>query len=161
MKYELKHMDSFSAVCYKFAAPENGFWFGDSCAYWYGKDFSAVSKEDYQSLAAHGDAEIGVWLDADADTEKFSYYFGPVVMEGVNQIPAGMEKISIPEADYAVFTVPAAKDPAGLHENMQKAWKDILQWIHETNELKATAEKCMFEYYQGDVAAIYVPVIKA
>lgn len=62
MNYELKHMDVLHAVCYKFAR-EREFNFHDSSAYWHGKDFSAVSRAGYQEIAAHSDAEIGIWLD--------------------------------------------------------------------------------------------------
>lgn len=160
MNYELKHMDVLHAVCYKFA-PEGEFNFHDSSAYWYGKDFSTVSKAEYQEIAAHSDAEIGIWLDPDAVTGEFFYFFGPIVPEGVNRIPAGMEKIEIPEADYAVFSVPPAQDADALHANIQKVWEDIFEWFHTDDEYKATSKKCIFEYYSGDTTAIYVPVVKA
>ena len=35
-------------------------------------------------------------------------------------VSVGMKRIDIPEAEYAVFTVPEAADAAGLHENVQK-----------------------------------------
>lgn len=160
MNYELKHMDVLHAVCYKFA-PEGEFNFHDSSAYWYGKDFSTVSKAEYQEIAAHSNAEIGIWLDPDAVTGEFFYFFGPIVPEGVNRIPAGMEKIEIPEADYAVFSVPPAQDADVLHANIQKVWEDIFEWFHTDDEYKATSKKCIFEYYSGDTTAIYVPVVRA
>lgn len=160
MKPEMKKMDAFAAVCYCLAKPEGEFDFISNTAYWLGKDFSSVSLEDYQKLTYEGYAEIGTWLHPQEKTGEFSYYFGPIV-KSKDFIPEGMELVEVPEAEYAVFLVPAAKDVAELHANIQKTWKYIYtEWL-DNSEWKYDEGKVNFEYYCGENTYIYVPVCKA
>ena len=71
-----------------------------------------------------------------------------------------MEVVTVPEADYAVFTVAPGRDPKELYENIRKTWEEIFEWFHTDEEYRPTVEKDIFEYYCGDVTAIYVPVVK-
>lgn len=160
MRPEIKKMDAFTAVCYCLAKPEGEFDFISNTAYWLGKDFSSVSLEDYQKLTYEGYAEIGTWLHPEEKTGELSYYFGPIV-KSKDYIPEGMEAVEVPEAEYAVFTVPAAKDVAELHANIQKTWKYIYtEWL-DASEWKYDEAKVNFEYYCGENTYIYVPICKA
>jgi AraC family transcriptional regulator len=161
MKPEIKKLDAFTAVCYCLAKPEGEFKFLDHTAYWLGKDFSSVTLEEYQKLTYEGYAEIGVWLHPEEGSGELSYYFGPVV-KSKDYIPAGMEVVEIPAAEFAVFTVPPAKDVVELHANIQKTWKEIYtEWLDSNGEWKYDQTKVNFEYYCGEDTCIYVPVCKA
>ncbi len=159
MKAEIKKMDAFTAVGYCLAPPEGEVDVLDNSAYWLGKDFSGVSKEDYQKLTYPGFAEIGAWMHPDDVSGELYYFFGPIVKDK-NFIPDGMEAIDVPAAEYAVFTVPAAKNPEELNENIRKTWKYIFAEWFDNSEYKFNEAKMDFEYYQGENTYIYVPVIK-
>ena len=89
-----------------------------------------------------------------------SYYFGPIV-KSTDYIPEGMEAVEVPAAEYAVFLVPAAKDVAELHANIQKTWKYVYtEWL-ENSEWKYDESKVNFEYYCGEHTYVYVPICKA
>ena len=159
MKPEIKKMDAFSAACYCLAKPEGEFDFVSNTAYWLGKDFSSVSLEEYQKLTYEGYSEIGAWLHPDKTTGELCYYFGPIV-KNTNYVPEGMSLIQIPAAEYAVFTVPQAKDVAELHANIQKTWKYIYtEWLDNSN-WKYDESKYNFERYLGENTYIYVPICK-
>ena len=76
-------------------------------------------------------------------------------------VPSGMKRIDIPEAEYAVFTVPEAADAAGLHENVQKTWRFIFNDWFDDSGYAFDHTKFDFEYYLGEKTYIYVPVKKA
>ena len=159
MKPEIKKMDAFTAACYCLAKPEGEFDFISNTAYWLGKDFSSVSLEDYQKLTYDGYSEIGAWLHPDSTTGELCYYFGPIV-KNTDYVPEGMSLIHIPEAEYAVFTVPQAKDVNELHANIQKTWKYIYtEWL-DNSEWKYDESKFNFERYLGENTYIYMPVCK-
>lgn len=127
-------------------------------AYWLGKDFSAVSREEYEKLVYPGYAEIGTWMYPDAGGELY-YFFGPEV-KSRDTIPAGMVAIDVPEAEYAVVTVPKAADAKGLRENVKAAWKFIFNDWFDTSAYKFDESKMGFEMYLGEDTFIYVPVLK-
>lgn len=127
-------------------------------AYWLGKDFSAVSREEYEKLVYPGYAEIGTWMYPDAGGELY-YFFGPEV-KSRDTIPAGMVAIDVPEAEYAVVTVPKAADAKGLRENVKAAWKFIFNDWFDTSAYKFDESKMGFEMYLGEDTFIYVSVLK-
>ena len=159
MTPQIKKMDAFTAIGYCLAPPEGEVDVLDNGAYWLGKDFSSVSKEDYQKLTYPGYAEIGAWMHPNAVSGELYYFFGPVVKDK-SFIPQGMEAIEVPAAEYAVFTVPATKDIKELNENIRKTWKYIFAEWFDGSEYKFAEEKMDFEYYLGENIYIYVPVIK-
>jgi len=85
----IEKKESFYVIGYSLAPPEGNFEVFDAAAYWYGKDFSVVSKEDYAYLARENLGCIGVWLDPDPITGDFYYLFGPIVSD-TDFIPKGM-----------------------------------------------------------------------
>ena len=115
MKPEIKVFPAFTAVGYVLK-PESEIDFRENGAYWLGKDFSGVSKEDYAKLSAAGRGEVGLWMHPEGTGDELYYFFGPVV-ESKSFAPAGMETLDIPEAEYAVFRVAKGVDVSALHEN--------------------------------------------
>ncbi|MGI6679851.1 MAG: AraC family transcriptional regulator [Dehalobacterium sp.] len=156
---EFKKMDSFTAVGYKLPPPEGDFKVIDTGAYWLGKDFSSVSKEDYAKLCVPGCGEVGMWMHPDKVSGELYYFFGPMV-EDKGFIPEGMESIEISDAEYAVFPVEKASNPEELNANVRKMWKYIFaEWMDDSG-YEFNEKKISFEYYIGDDTFVYVPVIK-
>jgi AraC family transcriptional regulator len=159
MKPEIKKMDAFTAVGYSLAPPAGELDVLDHGAYWLGKDFSAVSKEDYAKLCAPDCAEIGAWLHPSDKTGEFCYFFGPVTKDK-SFVPAGMVALDVPAAEYAVFPVPAAASAAALNENVKKTWKFIFNDWFDGSGYQFDHSAMDFEYYRGAETFIYVPVVK-
>lgn len=157
MTPEIKKVEAFTVIGYTLAASEGDFNLLDSVAYWEGKDFSAVSKEDYEKLTYPGYAEVGSWIHPDPATGGFTYYFGPIV-KNTDYIPEGMSAFDFPASDYAVFRVPPADTSKGLSENIRRTWKEIYTvWLDET-DYDYNYEALNFEYYLGQDTFIYIPV---
>jgi AraC family transcriptional regulator len=156
MTPEIKKMAGFAAIGYVLK-PENDLDALENGAYWLGKDFSSVSKEDYASLTYPGYAEVGAWIRPGEKTGELYYFLGPTV-KNKSFIPDGMETLEVPEAQYAVFTVPRATDPRGLHEAVKKTWKFIFSEWFDGSSYKFDQTKQDFEYYLGEDTYIYVPV---
>ncbi len=159
IKVEIKKMDAFSAIGYCLEAPEGKLDPAKHGAYWQGKDFSSVTREDYAKLTYPGYAEIGIWMHPDDVSGDCYYFLGPTV-KSKDFVPEGMAVLDIPAAEYAVFTVPAGKDSQELGENVRKTWKYIFAEWFDKSEWKYDERKMDFEYYQGEGSYIYVPVIK-
>lgn len=113
MKPEIKHFPAFTAVGYVLK-PESEIDIRENGAYWLGKDFSGVSKEDYAKLSVAGRGEVGLWMHPEGTGDELYYFFGPVV-ESKSFVPSGMEALDIPEAEYAIFQVPKGEDASVLH----------------------------------------------
>ena len=160
MNYKRKTCDAMTVVGYKFAAPEGDFWFHDSAAYWYGQDYSAVSGEEYAKLCEGSCGEIGVWLDPAEDSGAVSYFFGPIVAADA-AVPAGLAKITIPAAEYAVFAVPAGEGPEQIRDNVKACWKEIFKFFEaDTEPVKPSIAGDIFEMYTKEGTFIYVPVVE-
>lgn len=157
MKPEIRKFASFTAVGYVLK-PQKEINILENGAYWLGKDFSAVSKEDYAKLCVSDHGEIGCWMHPDEGGELY-YFFGPMV-QNRNFIPQGMEAIDVPAAEYAVFTVPKADTKEQLRENIQKTWKFIFSDWFDGSNFKFDHKAMDFEYYLRQDTFIYVPVVK-
>lgn len=157
MKPEIKKFAAFTAVGYVLR-PEGEVDLLDSGAYWLGKKFDSVSREDYAKLCVPNHGEIGAWMHPDEGGELY-YFFGPITRDK-SFVPAGMEAVDVPEAEYAVFTVPRAGDARGLNENVKKTWKFIFNDWFDGSGWRFDHSAMDFEYYLGEDAFIYVPVVK-
>lgn len=172
MNVTFEKKDEIKVVGYEFI-PDGDVDAKTSGAYWLGQDFSAVSKEDFAKVAEGGDAEIGLWYHAAEDTGKLSYFFGPVVNE-FDFVPDGMKTLTIPAAEYAVFTSAPAdltgKDVSGFAKVVRDCWKYIYtEWLDQNGKYEYTHEGFAFEYYAEKngtksstdaVMQIYIPVKK-
>ena len=159
MKPEFKKMAAFSVIGYSLTSSETTLNLVQDGAFWQGKDFSAVSKEDYAKLVVDGHGEIGAWTHPCDVCGELRYVFGPIVANK-DFIPAGMEVIDFPAADYAVFAVDDAEDTDSLAENVRKTWKFIFEEWFDSSEYRFDEKKKDYELYQGKGTYIYVPVLK-
>ncbi len=156
----IRPMGPFTAVGYRLAPPSGEFDVLDAGAYWMGKAFSFVSKDDYRRLAGPSPMEIGAWIQPDRETGAFFYFFGPVV-EHTDFIPQGLVPVSFEAAEYAVFPVPAGNgNMTLLNENVRRMWKYIFQeWLPENGRYRAAGGRVDFECYQGGETSICIPVL--
>ncbi len=172
MNVRFEKRNEIKMVGYEFI-PEGGVDVKTSGAFWLGKDFSSVSKEDFAKAAQGSEGEIGLWYHAAEDTGKLSYFFGPVV-ENFDFVPKGMKTLTIPAAAYAVFTSAPAdltgKDVSGFAQAVRDCWKYIYgEWLDQNGKYEYCHEGFAFEYYaekngtngsKDAVMNIYVPVKK-
>jgi len=155
---EIKKFEAFTAAGYSFASPEDELDILENGAYWLGRKFDAVSKEDYSKLCAKGKGEIGAWMHPSDKSGELYYFFGPITADK-SFIPEGMAAIDVPAAEYAVFTVPKADTREGLNENIKKTWKFIFNDWFDGSSYKFDHTAMDFEYYLGEDTFIYVPVV--
>lgn len=130
-----------------------------SGAYWLGKDFSAVSAEDYARLCAPGYAEIGTWLQPENEDGTLCYFLGPEVRANTD-VPAQMRLLEFPAADYAVFEVPKGETLEQLHENVSAVWRFIFREWFASGDYAFDTSARDFECYRGEDTLIFVPVVK-
>jgi AraC family transcriptional regulator len=155
---EIKKFPAFSAIGYVLEPDErtdpreNG-------AYWLGKDFSSVSKEEYAKVTYPGYAEIGAWIHPEEKAGMLRYFLGATVKD-IGYVPEGLVTLDVPAAEYAVFRVPAAADPQSLHDAVNATWKSIFSEWFDSCDYLFDQSKMDFEYYIGEDAFVYVPVLK-
>lgn len=159
MTPEIIKKETFYAVGYCLKPVDDDIDVLENGAFWHGKDFSSVSLEDYQKLTYPGYSEIGTWMYPDTVSGDLYYFFGPSVLS-TEFIPEGMEALEFPEAEYAVFTVPAAASAEELCENVKKTWKYIFAEWFDQSDWKYDETKKDFEMYHQEHTYIYVPVIR-
>lgn len=126
-------------------------------AYWLGKDFSAVSTEDYAKLTYPGYAEIGLWLHPADAADGLYYFLGPTIKEDTT-VPESMQKHCFAAAKCAVFTLPQTEDLPALQQTVRAGWQYIFTKWFEQSDYKLDTTKPSFECYHGDNAYICVPV---
>lgn len=122
-------------------------------AYWQGKQFPAFDAAEFAKIGASG-AEIGVWTH---EGGRMIYVFGYVVPE-IGYVPEGMQAVTIPGGEFAVFSAAAYKSAEELGENLRAAWRYACdEWLPES-AYEADPSRMAFEYYLGSSAEVYIPV---
>ena len=156
MEFIIEKKSAFSAIGYYLMPKEEKVDLLESGAYWFGADF--VGQPQYPSDSSVN-GEVGMWMHPDEIDGVLKYFFGYISNDDT---PVGFVKSEIPEAEYAVFEIPAAKTFTNggkeLAENIRTTWKYIFKkWI-DTSEYAFDEGKVCFEFYHGEVTKIYVPV---
>lgn len=150
----------FKAVGYKFC-PENpgAVDMLKSAAYWYGKDFSKVAKEDYARLATPNNGDVGMWYHEDKPDAELFYFFGAVV-SSFDYVPDGMTTLELAGGKYAVFGVDVAPDAKNEEKRdaVREMWKYIFKEWLESSEYALDDSLCIFEFYKDSDTQICVPV---
>lgn len=156
---EFRSLASFTAVGYRLSPPQGEFDVLDVGAYWMGREFAFVSREDYRRLAGPDPTEIGAWIQPDRNTGELFYFFGPVV-QITDFIPDGLEPLEVEAADYAVFPVPPGNgNMTLLNENVRRMWKYIFgEWLPQNKNYRTTEGKIDLEAYHSGRTSLYVPV---
>ena len=156
MEFTLEKKGAFSANGYYIAPHGEKIDVLESGAYWLGINFSGHPTYPIDS-AVNG--EVGMWTHPDEASGELKYFFGYIADDAA---PEGFEKTEIPAAEYAVFTVPAAKsfENGGeeLANNIRSTWKYIFKEWLDASAYAFDEGKVCFEFYHGEVTKIYVPV---
>ena len=145
------HSEPFYLVGYPFeAAP--GKTLEERAAYWQGLKFPAFDAAEFEKIGSDG-AEIGVWTH-EGDHDR--YVFGYVVPK-ISYVPEGMQAVTIPGGEFAVFRAPAHQNPQELGENLRATWRYASeQWLPGSDYASDTTRMAL-EYYMGSDAVVYVP----
>ena len=148
------HSEPFYLVGYPFeTAP--GKTLTERAAYWQGLKFPAFDAAQFEKLGSDG-AEIGVWTH---EGERMIYVFGYVV-PALGYVPEGMQAVTIPGGEFAVFRAPAHQSTEELGENLRATWRYASeQWLPGSDYASDTT-RMAFEYYLGSDAMVYIPVKK-
>ena len=156
MEFTIEKKNAFSAIGYYIAPKEEKVDVLESGAYWLGVDFT--SRPQYPADSSIN-GEVGMWTHPDEIGGALKYFFGYVSGDAA---PEGFVKEEIPEAEYAVFTVPPSTtftdDGKELANNIRGTWKYVFkEWLDTSDYAFDEAKRC-FEFYHGAETKVYVPV---
>ena len=125
----------------------------ERAAYWQGKQFPAFDAAEFAKIGSDG-AEIGVWTHEDG---RMIYVFGYVV-PAIGYVPEGMQAVTIPGGEFAVFRAPAHQTPQELGDNLRATWRYACdEWL-PASDYVSDLDRLAFEYYLASDAMVYVPV---
>ena len=146
------HPEAFCLVGYPIEA-EAGLDTVQRGAYWQGKQFPPFDAAEYAKIGG-GPAEIGVWTH---EGGRMIYVFGYVV-PALGYVPEGMQAVTIPGGEFAVFRAPAHQSTEELGENLRATWRYACdEWL-PGSAYEADPSRMAFEYYLGSSAMVYIPV---
>jgi AraC family transcriptional regulator len=105
--------------------------------------------------------ELGVCFPADSTTGDFSYVIA-VEVHDYEGVPPEMFRGEIPEATYAVFTIPPVESMGPeFSEAIQGTWKYIYTTWFPGSGYEFAAGKVDYElYHEGMNVEIYIPIVK-
>ena len=146
------HPEAFCLVGYPIEA-EAGLDTVQRGAYWQGKQFPPFDAAEYAKIGG-GPAEIGVWTHEDG---RMIYVFGYVV-PALGYVPEGMQAVTIPGGDFAVFQVPACKGADELGEAVLATWRYACEEWLPGSAYEVDSSRSAFEYYLDSDSRIYIPV---
>ena len=157
MEFTIEKKGAFAATGYYIEPQSENVDILDSGAYWLGIDFSGHPQYPSDSSV---NGEVGMWTHPDEKDGALKYFFGYVSEAAA---PEGFVKATIPEAEYAVFVVPAVKTFTNggeeLANNIRNTWKYIFKEWFDTSAYVFDECKACFEFYHGETTKIYVPVV--
>lgn len=144
----------------------------DIAAYWDKYEGENLESKMYAQLNPPKHGEVGICVPA-ADSDTVVYLFG-VVVDDFEKVTADMITITVPEAEYAVFTTPPVNN-SGVAQSysadplaaaVKQTWNYIFeQWLPQS-EYAFDETKVSFEFYderchglEQAVMDIYVPIV--
>ncbi|GHO76650.1 AraC family transcriptional regulator [Ktedonobacter sp. SOSP1-85] len=127
--------------------------------------WSAMTPEKFATLhktfpVVHHN-ELGICYPPDSVTGEFSYVIA-VEVENYDGVPADMFRGEVPEANYAVFTVPPVENIGPeFSDAIQGTWKYIMTtWFPESGYEFAEGKADYELYYDATKVEIYIPIKK-
>ena len=153
MEPEIIKKESFKASCLVIR-PEEEVDILESGGYWIGKDLPELTASSHEEAFSKASAKVGAWMH-DNDGQDLYYIYGDVLEDGTD---ASGKVIEFPEAEYAVFKVPAASTHEEFVDNLKATWKYIFNDWFDKSPYKFNCEKMDFEYYTACDVSIYVPI---
>lgn len=115
----------------------------------------------HSSLRAIHHNELGICFPPDSATGDFSYLVA-LEVEDYDSVPSDMYRGELPEATYAVFTVPPVENPGpAFTEAIQGTWQYIFtNWLPDSGYEMAEGKLDYELYYSGTQAEIWIPIVK-
>ena len=103
----------------------------------------------------------GICFPPDSVTGDFSYVVALEVPD-YDDVPTDMYRGDLPEATYAVFTVPPVEGPGqAFTDAIQGTWKYIFTTWFPDSGYEMAEGKIDYELYpSGTEADIYIPIVK-
>lgn len=145
----------------------------DIAAYWDTYNGENLECKMYSQLNPPKHGEVGVCIP-NGDDENAIYLFG-VIVDNYQKVTADMMTVTVPEAEYAVFTTPPVNtantaqtyDSDPLSIVVKETWKYIFNEWFPKSDYEFDDTKVDFEFYderchglENSVMDIYVPIIK-
>ena len=132
-----------------------------TAAFWFTHDFDCLKGTEYEIDDRERPSRIFVWKDEPVieDGEAFyDYYLGPVVRKEAG-VPKGMEEITIPGGNYAVFRTGNPTDKDDLTETYRMLTRVAFGgWIDECR-FRVDYTRPTFVNYKRQKLFFYVPII--
>ncbi len=140
-------------------------------AYWFREKGSEEKQKHHHGHMDENTVKIGLWLKEPDAQGNLSYFFGKK-LEADQTVPEGLNMITIPAAEYAVFTtrpldMTLEEGHKALAESIRETWKYIYEDWLETSGYDLDEEGYDFEYYDArckdkhaSCMDIYIPVRK-
>lgn len=115
----------------------------------------------HQTLRAVQHNELGICLPPDSATGDFSYVVA-LEVEDYDGAPPDMYRGQVPEATYAVFTVPPVESSGpAFSDAIQGTWQYIFDTWFPGSGYEMAEGKLDYEYYFSDTKAeIWIPIVK-
>jgi AraC family transcriptional regulator len=115
----------------------------------------------HSTLPAIQHNEYAICFPPDSATGDFSYIVG-LEVPNYDSVPPDMWRGEVPEATYAVFTVPPVETPGpAFSDAIQGTWGYIFSTWFPDSGYELAEGKLEYEfYYSGTQAEIYIPIIK-
>ena len=129
-----------------------------------GNETDLLEEVAYGLLHPLGNFKVGNTKDQIAmwwhDNECNMYYLMGPVFGPEEEVPEGMTAVSIPAADYAVFSTERKSDSEEMAKTIKMLAKYVFkEWAVE-NQKKMDKMGYTFERYQEEKAYLYIPLLK-
>ena len=118
-------------------------------------DFSQDAQHPEWGFSGTGESFQIERLDAlsQADGYQNLYVFGYVV-PALGYVPEGMQAVTIPGGEFAVFRAPAHQNRQELGDNLRATWRYACdEWL-PASAYEADSSRMAFEYYLGSSAEV-------
>ena len=133
--------------------------------FWHDYCFAGRQEKIHKEAFVKSHEEYGACFPESPENGEFEYVIGLEIKDG-HDIPQGYHVCTIPEALYAVFTIPPA-DEANFSSVIQGTWKYIFSEWFPSSGYEFAAGAVDYELYDerctretNKVMDIYIPVVK-
>lgn len=144
----------------------------DIASFWSNYNGENLESKMYKILNPPKHGEVGLCVPANGESGDAVYLLG-VIVDNFDNVTNEMITVEVPEATYAVFTIPPVDtsndlDNDDFPEAIKKTWKYIFEEWFKDSEYVFDESKFDFEFYderchgrKDTVMEIYVPIEKS
>lgn len=142
----------------------------DIASFWSNYEGENLECKMYEILNPPKHGEVGLCVPS-SDNGNVTYLLG-VIVNDFSKVQEDMITVTVPEAEYAVFTTPPVDTTGDPEQNnfaqiIKETWKYIFDEWFKDSEYEYDDSKLDFEYYderchfrKDTVMDIYVPIVK-